>query len=571
VPGWERELVSRTLNTFLREDVAGLRSRGRLVQGARGCWLAFGRLRVPVRPGRPRDGDRLADLVAREPMLVSRQVGRRVTGRRLHAVLNLLAGQLIRDPDPLLADDFRAGFAALREEAAAALVGARLRRRDRPRVLAGLRPELAGAGGTGWRGAIGFETLAAHRDHPLYPFSLARVGLTADQVARYAPEHGPQLRLNWLTVPASTIERHGVLPDWWPPDDVALPVHPGVPGRVLARALAGIGLDPESAVRPDSDLVRPTLSLRTVVANRDPAVHLKLPLPIRTLGRLNLRTVTRAGLADGALVGGLLRRVLADAPEFADAVLVADESTWLHAGHPLLAVLIRRWDGELGGSAIVPVAGLAAIGPTGRPVIRTLAERFWDGDLDRLIADYLRLVIGWQVTLWLRYGVVLEAHPQNVLIAVDRTAGERPRLRLLLRDLDSALIDLELAADRLGESAPAATDLADPRLAAGRPDDLADLLITTTLHQCVAATLIAIAAATGRPVRPMLARVRPVLAEIADRHPDARDTAVLVHRIITADRLPVKRSLTAATLLPKTRTGALDVNKYYGADAPSYL
>ena len=33
----------------------------------------------------------------------------------------------------------------------------------------------------------------------------------------------------------------------------------------------------------------------------------------------------------------------------------------------------------------------------------------------------------------------------------------------------------------------------------------------------------------------------------------------------------VGRALTAATLLPKTRTGAADVNKYYGADAPSYL
>ena len=41
--------------------------------------------------------------------------------------------------------------------------------------------------------------------------------------------------------------------------------------------------------------------------------------------------------------------------------------------------------------------------------------------------------------------------------------------------------------------------------------------------------------------------------------------------ILDARRLPVKRALTAATLLPKTRTGAADVNKFYGADAPSYL
>jgi hypothetical protein len=153
---------------------------------------------------------------------------------------------------------------------------------------------------------------------------------------------------------------------------------------------------------------------------------------------------------------------------------------------------------------------------------------------------------------------------------VDRPA-RGPRLRLLLRDLDSARIDLDVATARLGHQAPARAELADPRLAATDPEELADLFATTTLHQGVAAVLIDVASALRRPVRPMLDRIRPLLLEAAARHPDARDTALLTARIITADRLPVKRALTAATLLPKTRTGAADVNKYYGADAPSYL
>jgi siderophore synthetase component len=233
-------------------------------------------------------------------------------------------------------------------------------------------------------------------------------------------------------------------------------------------------------------------------------------------------------------------------------------------------VLIRRWDADLARSRIVPVAALAAIGPAGKPVISVLADEFWDGDLDGLIAVYLRAVIDWQVTLWLRHGIALEAHPQNVLIAVDRPAVG-PRLRLLVRDLDSARIDLELITGSLGPSAPTRAEFADRRLACTAPSDLADLFVSTSLHQCVAAMLIDVASALGLPPRRLLDRVRPQLLRAAARHPDARDAALLGTRILTARRLPVKRALTAATLLPKTRTGAVDVNKYYGADAPSYL
>ncbi len=582
MPRWERELVSRTLTAFLREDVGGLREHGRLLPGpvGGGAWLATGRLRIPVRAGRPHDGDLVSDLVARAPFLIGVGPGpgrarRRVTARRLAAVLNLLAAELGAVADPVLAGELAAGFRALRQEAGAALTGSRLRRRRRPVVLGRLRPELAGARATGWSGAIGYETLAAHRDHPLHPFSLARVGLEPGQLPRFAPEHRPRPELTWLSLPAPLLEQAGMRPGWWPdPEragDVVLPIHPALPAAVLREALAGIGRRPADVVsRAAPEPVRPTLSLRTVVPDRDPGLHLKLPLPIRTLGRLNLRALTRAGLADGARVERVLRAVLADEPRFAGPVVVADESSWAHAGHPMLAVLIRRWDGVDDTAEIVPVAALAATGPDGRTVIAGLAGRYWDGDLDQLIGDYLRALLDWQVTLWLRYGVALEAHPQNVLIAVDRV-GDGPRLRLLLRDLDSARIDLEVAGAALGPATPRLGDLADARLAARHPQELADLLITTTLHQCVAAVLIAVAAATGRPVRPLLARVGPMLAELADRHPGRRDTPLLISRIITAGRLPVKRSMTAATLLPKTRTGASDVNKYYGADAPSYL
>jgi hypothetical protein len=599
VPVEERDLIVRLLTTLLREDVAGLRTRGRQVRNADGeRWLVLHRLWIPIRRADPALGDLVNDLAVRAAFVRHCTPGRSrgsVRARRLHAVLSVLRAELLRGLDPEPAAELSTGFRALRQEAGAALAAAGLRRRHRPLVLGRLRPELTGGAALGWTGAIGFETLAAHRDHPLYPFSLARVGLPIGQLRRVAPEHRPDLNLRWLVLPASAIEQQGRLPSWWPDaDGVALPVHPAVCPGALRHALAEAGLShlgldrpsPEQTGRPDqfdqdraalaSGSFRPTLSLRTLAGVRYPATHLKLPLPVRTLGRLNLRTITRRGLADGALVGAVLRQVLVREPQFADDVLVADESSWLYAGDPLLAVLIRRWDAPrnpaqgLNSAAIVPVAGLAGIGPTGRLVLVALADRFADGDLDGLLQHYLRLVIGWQVRLWLRYGVVLEAHPQNVLIAVDRTP-RGPRVRLLLRDLDSAKLDLTVLADSLGEPAPSLADLSDQRLAAGDPRELADLFVTTTLHQCVAAVLIDLCAALRRSPRRYLDLIRPLLAEAAARYPGSRDTALLETGIMASARLPVKRALTAATLLPKTRTGAADVNKYYGADAPSYL
>jgi len=597
VPIEERDLIVRLLTTLLREDVAGLRTRGRQVTTADGeRWLVLRRLWIPVRRADPALGDLVNDLAVRSAFVHHRTLGRgRIRARRLHAVLRVLRAELLRGLDPEPAAELGTGFRALRQEAIAALAAAGLRRRYRPGVFGRLRPELTAGAALGWAGAIGFETLAAHRDHPLYPFSLARVGLPVGQLRRVAPEHRPDLNLRWLVLPASAIEQQGRLPSWWPEaDGVALPVHPAVCPVALRHALAEAGLgrleldrhSPDEfgqSGRFDQDRTalstgsfRPTLSLRTLAGVRHPAVHLKLPLPVRTLGRLNLRTISRRGLADGALVGAVLRDVLRREPQFTDEVLVADESSWLHAGHPLLAVLIRRWDTPdrpsqgLDDAAIVPVAGLAGIGPNGRPVLAVLADRFADGDLDGVLRQYLRLVIGWQVGLWLRYGIVLEAHPQNVLIAIDRTA-RGPRIRLLLRDLDSAKLDLKVLADSLGGPAPRRADLSDERLAAGDPRELADLFVTTTLHQCVAAVLIDLCAALRRSPRPLLDLIRPLLAEAVARYPDSRDAGLLETGIMAASRLPVKRALTAATLLPKTRTGAADVNKYYGADAPSYL
>nr|WP_269328623.1 IucA/IucC family siderophore biosynthesis protein [Kineosporia babensis] len=406
------------------------------------------------------------------------------------------------------------------------------------------------------------EALAAHRDHPIYPLSIARVGLKPADLPRWAPEHAPRFGLRWVSVPTSHVTAGGELPDWWPEAEgqQVFPVHPAMTKQLLAEALTDVPWQPLPAPRLQ---VRPTLSMRTVVPEADQSVHLKTPLPMRTLGRLNLRLVSRASLADGAVLTRSLQDLLQRDEEFRHSVLTADESTWLHADNHL-AVLIRRWP-DLANAQVLPVAALTARRWDGRLLVEVLAGQYFAGDLDAFLDAYLRTLLTWQLSLWLKYGIVHEAHPQNVLVVLDQNSG----LRLLLRDLDSCLVDPDLAGPALGEAAP--TGLSDHRLIAKDPVDLAAMFVTTTLHQCVASVLIETGRGLDRPVGPLLARVRPLLQELAGAHPHARDTALVNSGIIRAERLPVKRTLTAATLLPKSRTGAADVNKFYGADAPTYL
>lgn len=586
VPHWERDLILRLGNAFLREDVAGLRSRGVLVlvRGARvagsgsasrfpdgpasGSWLARNGLRIPVRLGSATRGDLLSDLVLREPRLIRVSPTRRSEARHLGPVVRALEAELLPGLPPDLAAEFSSGFQELMVEATSAAGAARLRSRRRPevlgRVLAGEPRSTSGS----WLAA---ETLAAHHDHPIYPLSIARVALRTADLPGWAPEHAPRFGLRWVSVPREKVASGGEPPSWWPlqtdrsghpdpdcPDRVALPVHPALTPHMLREALGDIPWQPHEA--PEIP-VRPTLSMRTVVPETDPSVHLKVPLPMRTLGRLNLRLVSRASLADGAVLTSVLKQLLDRDQWFRESVLTADESTWLHADNHL-AVLIRRWP-ELPQARIVPIAGLTARGWDGRLLIEGLAGEYFDGDLDAFLDVYLRTLLTWQFALWLDYGTVHEAHPQNVLIAVDRP-GAAPRIRLLLRDLDSCLIDPEI-------NPQISPRLTDQRLIAADPAELVAMVVTTTLHQCVASVLIETAIGLDRPVAPLLARVRPLIEEIVQAHRGARDAALVISEILRAERLPVKRTLTAATLLPKSRTGAADVNKFYGADAPSYL
>jgi siderophore synthetase component len=553
----EDALTVRVLDTLLREDVGGLRSRAVETVLAGECWLAVDDLLLPVRPG-----GFLGDHTVRRPVLLRRTPGGLAELAGLDPILAALAPR----GDPEAAE----GYAAFAAECRLAREVLRLDAAHRPAVLARL-------GGTPVRGLAGlprYEALAGHAEHPVYPTARARVGLAVADLPRYAPEYAPSFALRWAAVPAAAVTRRGELPACWPsagqvglrPDRAGgyalFPVHPVT---VAAGKLPGVAT---LAPRPYLT-VTPALSMRTVIPREHPATHLKLPLPMSTLGARNRRSLVPGTLPDGALVQRLLEAVLAREPAYRDRILLADETSYGHAGDEYLGYLIRRYPPGLDRSRVVPVAALLAAVPDqgcpeGRLVIQELAAECFDGDLAGLLDGYLGLLLGWHARLWLRYGVALEAHPQNVALVLDDRPGRGGWVRLLYKDNDGPRIDHDRLSAALGPAAPARAEAAD-----GRIWDAADLpavFTTITLHLCAAALGAGLARHGLLPADTVPRLVRRHLARAAGG-PDSGPLRALLR----APRLPVKSMVTAGTLLPKRRTGASDINKHYGATCPNYL
>jgi siderophore synthetase component len=359
-------------------------------------------------------------------------------------------------------------------------------------------------------------------------------------------------------------------------------VHPVTARRELGLALAASGLaeGPDRSramIAPRAHLrVTPTLSIRTVAATGQPGDHVKMPLPTATLGRLNRRLIQPGTLADGSLVRDVLATAAHGDEVLRSDLLLADEGSYAHAGHPCLGYLLRRLPPGLGRCQIVPVAALLAPAPdaaagASRPVvIDELARWTRDGDMPGLLGAYLEVLFRVHVRLFARYGIALEAHQQNTALVLG-PPGTAAGPRLLVKDFDGTLIHLPRLTAALGPAAPRAPAFADARLLTQSDDALADVFITITVHLCAAALAFGLARRGAAPLPELLALVRRTLTTALDDHAGWPSTATLRSRVLDADRLPGKSMVTAGTLVAKARTGASDINKFYGTSGPNYL
>lgn len=330
--------------------------------------------------------------------------------------------------------------------------------------------------------------------HPHHPCAKTRIGFTAEDSLRYAPEFGARIDVPWLAVrrdrldletaspdldPRALLARHfpAAIERWRqavaglgaaPGDYLPLPVHPWqwrevVTSRFADEIARGEILWPDGA----ETACLATLSLRTL-APTEPAgaPWLKLPLSIQV-------TSSRRELEPGVVAAGpwMTRRI--------ESILERDETlrgTLAVLGEPLglrvlpadpedgragmLSALLRRPVSDVlrPGEIAIPVAALFVPSPvTGKPLFLELAEAAGSGIVS-VFTDYCRLVLTAFLRLSLLFGIALEAHQQNTLLVVD---GRHTLVRIVARDFGARVL-------------PSAVDPSDPIPAAAREMEVPD-------------------------------------------------------------------------------------------------
>ncbi len=568
----------RILDCCLREDIRGLLGRARVAalpaelaahwpQPAEPDWLCIdylgcGELWLPVRRGAP-----LQDWSAVGDRWLRRQGERVQLEQGYRRWLEHLAAGLDAESLALFADyleeaDCAVEHRRLCREAYAARAGALGAVLDEP----------------DWgRRLLGIDRLASYLDHPFYPTARAKSGFDAAALQGYAPEFAPRFRLNWLAVPRAILERTGTPPAFWPSfpevgldpaleaSHALLPVHPLTWPELEAHGL------PEGCLRaPESALeVEPTLSVRTVLCVGEPHWHLKLPLSVRTLGARNLRLIKPSTLYDGHWFQTVLEALAARDGQLGARYVHVDERHGGHAaGERHLAYILRRYPEGLERATPVPVAALASRLPDGRLLVEALVERFGGGDLMAWWQDYLDLLLAVHLRLWLRYGIALEANQQNAVLLFE--AG-RP-LRLLMKDNDAARLWPTRFAAACPDLAPRLAELRDERIRVAESRPLAEMFCTITLQLNIVAPLEAMAEAGLAGREALYAVLRRRLRAALDALEDEGVAVAEARRfLLAAPKLPVKYLLSAGSLFSKERSGAADINKFYGYSAANFL
>ncbi|WP_115528695.1 MULTISPECIES: IucA/IucC family protein [Xanthomonas] len=419
------------------------------------------------------------------------------------------------------------------------------------------------------------DQLASYRDHPFYPTARAKAGLDADELRHYAPEFAPTFALRWLAIPRALASCTSAPPEALWPDfatlglppalaatHIAWPVHPLVWERLEQPDFA---LPPGTLRAPQAWLeVRPTLSVRTLVPLQHPHLHLKLPIPMRTLGALNLRLIKPSTLYDGHWLERALRRIDAHDPALQGRCVFVDESHGGHVGDTRhLAYLVRRYP-PLDATTLVPVAALCAPMPDGRPLALHLADRFAHGNVQAWWREYTELLLAVHLRLWLRYGIALEANQQNSVLVY---AHGQPT-RLLMKDNDAARIAMPQLRAQLPDIDTLGA-LQDARIAVDETHALAQMFCTIVLQLDLQAVLEGLADWQPALRAPLATQLQDQVAQtLATLDADGIDTAP-ARRLLAAPRLPVKYLLSAGSLLSKQLTGATDINKFYGDSAPN--
>ncbi|WMC09957.1 IucA/IucC family protein [Oceanimonas pelagia] len=558
----QERICRRIMDACLREDVRQLISRGRRVEQDGQLWLELDHLAVPLRLA-VSESDYMQPLrtAAGHWWCLDQGHWRQESGHR-RWLERLMAG---------LEEDEQALYSAYMDEADAAIEQGELCRR----AFAEQADRLAGFDADWGARLLHADQVASFLDHPYYPTARAKFGFSRKQLEAFAPEFAPEFRLHWLALPADRACLTGPLPAWWPrfeqvglnaalaSSHVLFPVHP----------LTWQQLDtlPEGAVAaPGAFLpVIPTLSVRTLALAERPNEHLKMPLAMATLGQKNIRLIKPGTLYDGDWFARCLSRLEREDERLRGSYRHVDESVAGHLGDDRLhAFLLRRYPEPRAGETLAPVAALCSPLPDGRPYIAALLEHQGEQSLADWWRQYCELMARVHLRLWLKYGIALESNQQNAVLSL--TPG-RP-LSLMMKDNDAARLWPARFKQAHPELAARLHELRDERILVADELALGQMFTTITLQLDLAAVLEGLAEAGCLARDWGYAVLRQSLRRELDAlHAEGLDTQLAERLLFEDERQYVKYLLQSGSLLSKARSGAADINKFYGHTGPNFL
>lgn len=230
--------------------------------------------------------------------------------------------------------------------------------------------------------------------HPLHPGARTRMGLTADEVRAYAPEHHPTVRLRRVVVPED--RWHGVNHPPW------LLLHPWQHDRLA-------GEQPWLSPVVEEVPARPLMSLRTLALGN--GEHVKTALDVQMTSAV--RTVSPESIHNGHYLSRLLTGIavpgFAILPDTGGGAAIVDG-----APDRRLAMLRRAMPPLAPGEVALPIAALGGAGATTPPTVARIVESGYGGDPLALVTGLARTLLP-PVFALLERGIALEAHGQNVL------------------------------------------------------------------------------------------------------------------------------------------------------------
>lgn len=309
--------------------------------------------------------------------------------------------------------------------------------------------------------------------HPLLVANKGRLGFSASDVERYAPESRTTLRPVWLAVSRSLAEFRAVpslseeqvlageLPDPVrrrfhdvvtadgrnPDGYVMLPAHPWQIDHVVRRLWAAAVLAGDVIVLGEADDdYRPTQSIRTLVNVDAPHRH-QVKLPLQILNTSVYRGIPRHCSLAAPVTTHWLRGIWAADPALHEHAVLLGEVASVTVRHPQLSDhdgVPYQWDETLGciwrepvdphlgdGETVWPLALVLHTDPTGDTAVAALAERS-GRDLDAWLGRLVSVVLPPLLHLLHTYGVSVNPHGENLMVICD--ADGMPS-RLVVKDL----------------------------------------------------------------------------------------------------------------------------------------